>query len=95
MIRNLDKLALKNELKQLIIDTLRLEDIKAEEISDQAPLFGNEGLGLDSVDALEIVVALEKKYGVIIADEEVGREALASIEVLADYILTKKDFSQA
>lgn len=91
----MDKTALKNELKQLIIDTLRLEDIKAEEIEDQAPLFGNEGLGLDSVDALEIVVALEKKYGVIIADEEVGREALASITVLADFIAAKKSTSAA
>jgi acyl carrier protein len=91
----LDKATLKNELKQLIIETLRLEDIKAEDISDQAPLFGNEGLGLDSVDALEIVVALEKKYGVIIADEEVGREALASLEVLADFIMAKKGAYQA
>jgi acyl carrier protein len=91
----LDTQTLKKELKQLIIDTLRLEDIRADEISDEAPLFGNEGLGLDSVDALEIVVALEKKYGVIIADEEVGREALASIEVLAHFIMTKKDAYQA
>ena len=86
----MDRVQLKSELKHLIIETLRLEDVEAEEIIDDAPLFG-EGLGLDSVDALEIVVALEKAYGVIIEDEEVGKQAFASIDVLADFILGKKE----
>ena len=85
----MDSVQLKSELKHLIIETLRLEDVKAEDIIDDAPLFG-EGLGLDSVDALEIVVALEKTYGVVIEDEEVGKQAFASIDVLADFILEKK-----
>ena len=88
----MDREKLKSELKQLIIETLRLEDVKLDDIVDDAPLFG-DGLGLDSVDALEIVVALEKTYGVIIEDEEVGKEAFASIDVLADFVLEKKDHS--
>ena len=88
----MDKEKLKTELKHLIVETLRLEDVKPEDIVDDAPLFG-EGLGLDSVDALEIVVALEKSYGVIIEDEEVGKKAFASIDVLADFVLEKKGTS--
>ena len=80
---------LKSELKQLIIKTLRLEDINLDEIQDDAPLF-REGLGLDSIDALELVVALEKTYQVVIEDEEVGKKAFASIEALADFVLDKK-----
>ncbi|NDY41301.1 acyl carrier protein [Dissulfurirhabdus thermomarina] len=81
--------ALKAELKRLIVDTLRMEDVRPEEIVDDAPLFG-EGLGLDSVDALELVVALEKTYGIEIEDEEVGRTAFASIEALADFVRQKR-----
>lgn len=88
----MDKEKLKTELKHLIVETLRLEDVKPDDIIDDAPLFG-EGLGLDSVDALEIVVALEKTYGVIIEDEEVGKKAFASIDVLADFVLEKKGTS--
>jgi acyl carrier protein len=85
----LEKKELNLELKNLIIETLRLEDVRPDEILDEAPLFG-DGLGLDSVDALEIVVALEKAYGVVIEDEEVGKKAFASIEVLADFVLEKR-----
>lgn len=81
----MDLVTLKSELKHLIVDTLRLEEIAPEEIEDDTPLFG-EGLGLDSVDALELVVALEKAYGVVIEDEEVGKEAFASVEVLARFV---------
>jgi acyl carrier protein len=84
----LEKETLKQDLKKLIIETLRLEDIAPEDIVDGDPLFG-EGLGLDSVDALELVVALEKTYGVIIEDEEVGKQAFASVDVLADFVLEK------
>lgn len=85
----MDKEILKSELKHLIVETLRLEDIQPGEILDEASLFG-EGLGLDSVDALEIVVALEKAYGVVIEDEEVGKKAFASIEALSDFVVEKK-----
>ena len=81
--------ALKTELKDLIIKTLRLEEIKPADIQDEAPLFA-DGLGLDSIDALELVVALEKTYQVVIEDEEVGRKAFASIEALAQFVLEKK-----
>jgi len=80
---------LKEELKNLIIKTLRLDTITPGEILDEAPLFG-EGLGLDSIDALELVVALEKSYDVVIENEDVGKTAFASIEALADFILQKK-----
>jgi acyl carrier protein len=85
----LDKETLKSELKRLIVETLRLEDIEPDTIQDEEPLFV-EGLGLDSIDALELVVAIEKNYGVLIEDEEVGFEAFASIEALADFIIGKK-----
>jgi len=73
----------------MIVETLLLEDIQPDEIGDDAPLFG-EGLGLDSIDALELVVAIEKQFDVIIEDEEVGRQAFASISALADFIVEKK-----
>jgi len=78
--------ALKQELRKLIIDTLKLEDITAEEIEDDEPLFGDDGLGLDSIDALELTVALEKTYGVTIPDEGVGRRAFASLAALAAHV---------
>lgn len=77
------------ELKELIIKRLKLEDIKPDEIQDDGPLFG-EGLGLDSIDALELVVALEKNYGIRIPDEDVGKEAFRSVNALADYIMKQK-----
>ena len=85
----MDKETLKSELKILIIETLRLEDVKPDFIKDEDPLFG-EGLGLDSIDALELVVAIEKHYGVLIEDEEVGVEAFASVDALADFVIDKK-----
>ncbi len=72
-------------LKKMIIDTLRLEEITAEEIKDDAPLF-KEGLGLDSIDALELVVAIENIFNVIIEDEDVGKRAFASVNTLARFI---------
>jgi acyl carrier protein len=72
-------------LKKMIIDTLRLEEITAEEIKDDAPLF-KEGLGLDSIDALELVVAIENIFNVIIEDEDLGKRAFASVNTLARFI---------
>ena len=73
------------ELKRLIIDTLKLEEITPEDIEDEGPLFG-EGLGLDSIDALELVVALEKKYKVFIPDSEVGKKVFRSVKALAEFV---------
>jgi acyl carrier protein len=82
---------LKSELKSLIVGTLKLEDVKAEEIADDEPLF-REGLGLDSIDALELTVALEKRYKLSIPDEEVGKQVFASINTLAAFVAeTRKD----
>jgi acyl carrier protein len=72
-------------LKKMIIDTLRLEDIAIEDIDNDEPLF-REGLGLDSIDALELVVAIEKHFDVIIEDEDVGKRAFASVHSLARFI---------
>lgn len=77
---------LKYELKKQIIEELNLQDIKPEDIIDNAPLFG-DGLGLDSIDALELVVLLEKHHGVKILDETVGKKVLVSINTMAEYIL--------
>ena len=72
-------------LKEMIIESLKLEEISVEEIDDDAPLF-KEGLGLDSIDALELVVAIEKNFNVIIEDEDVGKEAFGSIRILAEFL---------
>jgi acyl carrier protein len=77
------------ELKKLIINTLKLEDITPEDIEDEAPLFG-EGLGLDSIDALELVVALEKTYNVFIPDSEVGKKVFRSVNTLAEFVKTHR-----
>ena len=80
---------LKYELKKQIIEELKLEDIKPEDIEDDAPLIG-DGLGLDSIDALELVVLLEKYHGVKIMDEEVGKKVLASVNTMAEFIVEEK-----
>ena len=78
---------LKAELKEQIIEELNLEDITPEDIIDDAPLFG-EGLKLDSIDALELVVIMENSYGVKIPNEKIGKEVLYSIDTMAAYIVT-------
>ena len=77
------------ELKAKIIESLKLQDITADQIGDDDPLFGN-GLGLDSIDALELVVMLEKNYGIVIKDIEEGRPAFQSVRTLADFIKAKR-----
>ncbi len=80
---------LKRELKELLISTLSLEDVTPESIDDAAPLFGT-GLGLDSIDALELAVAVERRFGIAIPDEEVAKKAFASIDALAAFITAAK-----
>jgi acyl carrier protein len=72
-------------LARHIIDGLNLEDIEPEDLDVEAPLFG-EGLGLDSIDALELAVIVERHYGKKIADMEVGKKAFASIRALDEFI---------
>ncbi|HEY3358512.1 MAG TPA: phosphopantetheine-binding protein [Polyangia bacterium] len=76
---------LKLELKELLIATLSLEDVTPTGIVDDAALFG-EGLGLDSIDALELAVALERRYGVSLPDAEAAKQAFRSIDALATFI---------
>jgi acyl carrier protein len=82
------------ELKSQIIAALNLQDITPEQIDDDAPLFGT-GLGLDSIDALELVVMLEKHYGIVIKDIEEGRPAFRSVRTLADFIEARRAPSSA
>jgi len=77
--------SLREFLKKMIVDILNLEDVTVQEIDNDSPLF-REGLGLDSIDALELVVAIEKTFNIIIADEDVGKKAFASINALAGFI---------
>lgn len=72
-------------LKKMIIETLKIEDITVDDVENDEPLF-REGLGLDSIDALELVVTIEKIFNIIIEDEDVGRKAFASINALAKFI---------
>jgi acyl carrier protein len=75
-----------SEITALIIEGLQLEDITADEIDIKAPLFG-DGLGLDSIDALEIAVLLERKYGIKITSDDVGnKDIFASISSLVDFV---------
>ena len=75
-------------VKELIVRRLKL-DIDPKSIADDAPLFG-EGLGLDSIDALELVLGLEQEFGIKVEDEEVGVKAFASVNALVDFIEQKK-----
>ncbi len=74
-----------NELKTLIIEHLNLEDVDPARVDADAPLFG-EGLGLDSVDALELVMLMETTYGAKIESSAVGKTAFASLRSLADFV---------
>jgi acyl carrier protein len=77
---------LTEKLKKEIIEVLNLEDTKPEDIDTDAPLFG-DGLGLDSIDALELIVLLEKNYGIKIEDPKEGRKIFTSVRTMADFIL--------
>lgn len=77
--------SIRTHLKKLIVTTLNLDGLTPERIADDEPLFG-AGLGLDSVDALELVVALEKEYGISIASHEVDRSVFGSLASLAAFV---------
>jgi acyl carrier protein len=80
---------LKNQIKELIISSLNLEDVTPDQIEDDAPLF-QSGLGLDSIDALELAVALERRFKVTIPDEAVGKRVFASVTALATYVAEQR-----
>jgi acyl carrier protein len=88
MTENSNPAELRERIKKTIVNRLKL-DIEPAEIGDADPLFG-DGLGLDSIDALELVLGMEQEFGVKIEDEEVGAQALASVDSLAEFVLAKQ-----
>ncbi len=84
---------LNHRLKVIIVETLRLEDIAPEQIKDEDPLIGS-GLSLDSIDALELVVQIEKEFGIKISSAEESKQALASVASLAAFIRARADKSR-
>ena len=80
---------LHTELKQSIIEQLNLEDMEVADIANDEPLFG-DGLGLDSIDALELIVLLEKDYGIKLEDPKQSREVFTSINHMADFIVNNR-----
>jgi len=83
---------IKNALKKYLVEDLHLEDVSPEAIEDEAPLFG-EGLGLDSLDAVELVVLLQKRFGVLIKDMEEAKEVFASVDSLVEFIVRQRPSS--
>lgn len=81
---------LNERLKQIIVETLRLEDITPAQIKDDDPLIGS-GLSLDSIDALELVVQIEKEFGIKISSIEQSKQALASVSSLAEFVRAHAD----
>ena len=81
--------ALKQELKEKIIEVLNLEDINVADVADNDALFG-DGLGLDSIDALELIVMLDKDYGIKLVDPKEGKNIFQSIETMAVYITANR-----
>jgi len=77
------------KLKSEIIEALNLEDLEPSDIDKDAPLFG-DGLGLDSIDALELIVLLEKNYGIKLEDPKDGKKVFYSVQTMADYILANQ-----
>ena len=77
---------LESKLKAQLIEALNLEDMTPEDIDTEAPLFGDEGLGLDSIDALEIILLLDKEYGIKLVNPAEGKKVFSSVRTMADYI---------
>ena len=80
---------LRDQIKAMMVENLMLKVAK-EEIADDLPLFGPDGLGLDSIDALELVVSLEKSFGVTVPNSETARQALATVNTIAEYVAANR-----
>lgn len=78
-------------LKQRIIEQLNMEDLTPDDIDESSMLFGEDGLGLDSIDALELIVLLEQHYGIKLTDPSKGKEIFQSVNTLAEFIQSHKD----
>ena len=81
-----DAKSLKREIKQLIIDSLKIADVTPDDMEDGAPIFGNPKYELDSLDAVELFVALQKNYGVKIDDQNLAKDVLQSVERIAGFV---------
>ena len=79
------------KLKEQLIEALNLEEIKPEDIDPEAPLFGDEGLGLDSIDALEIILLLDKEYGIKLKTPAEGKQVFYSVKTMADCIMANQN----
>jgi acyl carrier protein len=80
---------LREEIKEMMVENLMLK-VSKEEIADDLPLFGPGGLGLDSIDALELVVSLEKKFGVSVPNSEVAKQVLVSVNTIHDHVAANR-----
>ncbi len=80
---------LREAIKEMMVENLMLK-VPKEEIGNDLPLFGPDGLGLDSIDALELVVSLEKQFGVAVPNSEAARQALATVNTIHDYVLANR-----
>jgi acyl carrier protein len=80
---------LRDEIKMMMVDNLMLK-VSKDQIGNDLPLFSPDGLGLDSIDALELVVSLEKKFGVTVPNSEVAKQALASVNTIHDYVVANR-----
>lgn len=80
---------LREAIKEMMVENLMLKVTK-EQIADDLPLFGPDGLGLDSIDALELAVSLEKRFGVALPNSDIARQALASVNALHDYVVANR-----
>lgn len=81
-------------LKTLIVETLKLDDVNPADIPDDEPLFGSPRFGLDSIDALELVVKLEKEFGIKISSSEESKQALASVGALTGFIRARQEVAR-
>jgi acyl carrier protein len=83
---------LKLEIKKLIMETLNITDVDPAEVDDETPLFGSDNaLTLDSVDAIEIIMALQRTYGIRIQDQSMARYVIRSVNSIAEFILTEQE----
>lgn len=83
---------LKADIKKMIIDTLNMQDITSDDIGDDLPLFGGDNtLGLDSIDAIELVMAVQRDFKVRIDDQNLAREVLRDVNSIADFIQNKSE----
>lgn len=81
-----DFMVTSEQLKEVLIKNLKLEDIEVSDIEDDMALFGDDGLGLDSVDSIELVLTLEKEFGIKVADSKLYEKIFVNIQSLLDYI---------